>query len=484
VKPYPPCPRNLWIAASAIFVALLVGCSIGPSYHRPTAFGTNELPQTFAEATTNSWKQAEPAAHLARGEWWSIFRDTELNRLETIATAGNQEVAATVARFNQARALVNVARSDLYPHVSSSPTYARERTSANRSDNGERAGTAHNFNNFIIPLDASWELDLWGRVRQQVESARARLAATSGDLQSLQLSIQAEVAIDYFTLRLLETQHAIVTKSIETYQRSLELTRNRRAGGIASDLDVSQAETQLRSAEAQLPALERESSRVRHALGALCGQPPGTFSLATTNVNLETVPSVPLSLPSELLERRPDISAAEQRMIAANAQVGVAQTAFYPRLTVGGTAGLESISASSLFTWPSRFWAVGPTLEIPLFTGGRNRANLEATRAGYDETVANYRQTVISAFQEVEDQLAAQRLLATEIQAQAAALAAARRTLEIANNRYKAGLVTFLEVAVAQAAALERELNVGRLQAERLSASASLAKALGGGWMQ
>ena len=484
MKPCPPSLPRLWIAASAIFLALLSGCSIGPSYHRPTAFGTNDFPQTFAEATTNSWKQAEPAAHLARGDWWSIFRDAELNRLEIVATAGNQEVAATVARFNQARALVNVARSDLYPHVSSSPTYTRERTSANRSDNGERAGTAHNFNNFIIPLDASWELDLWGRVRHQVEAARARLAASSADMQSLQLSIQAEVAIDYFTFRLLETQHAIVAQSIETYQRSLDLTRNRRAGGIASDLDVSQAETQLRSAEAQLPALERESSRVRHALAALCGQPPGTFSLTTTNVNLETVPSVPLSLPSELLERRPDISAAEQRMIAANAQIGVAQTAFYPRLTVGGTAGLESINAGSLFTWPSRFWAVGPTLEIPLFTGGRNRANLEATRAGYDETVANYRQTVITAFQEVEDQLAAQRLLATEIQAQAAALTAARRTLEIATNRYKAGLVTFLEVAVAQTAALERELSVGRLQAERLSASASLAKALGGGWTQ
>jgi multidrug efflux system outer membrane protein len=481
----PPIPSVGWNTLAAICAAMLflAGCRIGPTYHRPTAFHTNDLPAVFCELTTNGvasqWKAAEPAAHLLPGEWWRIFNDEELNQIEK--SANNQQIVAAAARFHQARALVNVARADIYPHFTAGPSYERERTSANQFDTGQ---AAHTHSTFTIPLDASWELDLWGRVRREVEAARARLSANAADLQAVNLSIQAEIAIDYFTYRLYEAQQAIVLQNIEAFRRSLELTRKRRAGGIASDLDVSQAETQLRSAEAQLPALELQRSKLHHALAALCGKPPGTFNLTRTNANLENIPAVPLSLPSELLERRPDISAAEQRMIAANAEIGVAETAFYPRLTFQGTAGLESIKASSLFDWPSRFWAIGPTLELPLFTGGRNRANLQAARAGYDETVANYRQTVVTAFQEVEDQLAAQRLLSAQIESQAAALVSARRTLEIANNRYKAGLVTYLEVAIAQTAALERELNLGRLQAERLAASASLAKALGGGWKQ
>jgi len=464
-------------------ILVLAGCTAGPNYKRPAAFASNAVPQHFQEATTNSWKIAEPGSHPQSDAWWSIFDDAELDRLEQQARGGNQEIAASVARFNRARALVNVARAEIYPHVTASPSYARERTSANRVDRtGEPVGSAQNFNLYNIPLDASWELDLWGRVRRQVEAARAQLSASEADSAAIRLSIQAEVVIDYFTLRLVQAQRRIVQQTIQAYGRSLELTRNRRAGGIASDLDVSEAETQVRSAEAQLPALELQGRKLEHALAALCGEPATSFRIASTNANLERVPPIPLSVPSELLERRPDIAAAEERMIAANAQIGVAQTAFYPRLTFNASAGLQSVSASSLFDWPSRFWAIGPTLDVPLFTGGRNRANLQAARAGYEETIANYRQTVITAFQEIEDQLASLRLLQSQLDAQAAALVAARRTLAIANNRYQAGLVTYLEVATAQTAALDRELTVGRLQAERLTATASLAKALGGGW--
>jgi multidrug efflux system outer membrane protein len=478
--------RAFGFSALLGLAAILAGCTVGPDYHRPQPLGGNVLPPSFGSnivsATNAQWKAAEPAAHLPRGSWWTLFEDRELNRLETMASSNNQQVAASVARFNQARALVGVARSDLLPHFSLLPSYQRERTSANQSDRGLPAGVGHSFNNFTIPLDATWELDLWGRVRRALEAARARMDASADDIGAINLSIQAEVAIDYFSVRLLDVQHGLVRQSIEAYRRSLDLTRNRRAGGVVSDLDVAQADTQLQSAQAQLPDIELRRARLAHALALLCGQPATTFVIQGDKTDLETIPSLPLSLPSELLERRPDISAAERRMIAANAEIGVAQAAFYPRVTVGGSAGLQSINLGSLFEWPSRFWAVGPTLELPLFTGGRNRARLEAARAGYDETVANYRQTVLASFQEVEDQLAAQRLLATQIQSEAAALRAARRTLEIANNRYQAGLVTYLEVATAQTAALTRELTVGQLQAERLAATASLAKAMGGGW--
>ena len=274
----------------------------------------------------------------------------------------------------------------------------------------------------------------------------------------------------------------MLARAAETFRRSLELTLNRRKGGIASDLDVSQAQTQLRSTEAQLPALELQRAKLVHALATICGQPAIGFNLASDTAQATFVPKVPVSLPSELLERRPDIAAAEQRMAAANAQVGVAQGAFYPRLVFNGLAGFQSLDAASWFNWPSRFWAVGPSLQLPLFTGGLNRAQLALARAGYDSTVAGYRQTVLDAFQEVEDQLAAQRLLQTQVEAEASAFSAAQHTLEIANNRYKAGLVTYLEVAVAQSSALALEQSVVQLRGEKLVAAVGLVRALGGGW--
>jgi len=474
------------LLAPFFLLGLLAGCAIGPDYHLPAAIGTNRMPAAFAGAAalTNmgNWKPAEPSAHLPRGVWWEIFGDSELNRLETAATEANQDLAVAFSRFEQARALVNVARADLFPQASATPSLTRQRTSVNMVDRGQASGVSHTYNTFTVPLDASWELDLWGRVRRQVEAARALLSAASDDLEAAKLAVQTEVATDYFVLRAMDAEYVLLQQTAEAYRRSLELTRNRRQGGIASDLDVAQAETQLTTTEAQLPAVDLQRAKLRHALGTLCGQVASGFEPAPAQGALTSSPAIPISLPSELLERRPDIAAAERRMAAANAEVGVAQTAFYPRLLFQGAAGFQSIDASTLFDWPSRFWAVGPSLELPLFTGGRNRAQLAAARSAYNSAVGSYRKTVLVAFQEIEDQLAAQRLLAAELDAENAALASARRTLEIANNRYKTGLVTYLEVATAQSAALAHERTVVELGDQRLSASVALIKALGGGW--
>jgi multidrug efflux system outer membrane protein len=465
-------------------LGLLAGCKVGPDYQRPAPLGTNSIPAAFSAADPNAapWAPAQPSAHLPRGIWWQLFADADLDQLENLAAINNQQLAAALARVEQARATVNINRATLFPQVELDPSYVRQRTSLNQPQSGHAAGTSPTFNTFTLPLVAGWEVDLWGRVRRQVEAARASLAASSADLETLRLAIAAEVATDYFALRALDAEHALLVRTADAYRRSLELTVNRRKGGIASDLDVSQAQTQLRTTEAALPALELQRSKLLHALATLAGQPATGFKLGGMASGSNQPPVVPLSLPSELLERRPDIAAAEQRMASANAQVGVAQGAFYPRLRINGLAGFQSIDASTWFDWPSRFWAVGPTLQLPLFTGGANRAQLAQTRAAYDETVAGYRQTVLTAFQEVEDQLAAQRLLQAQLEAEAAALQAAQRTLTIANNRYQAGLVTYLEVAVAQSSALDHERTVVELSGEKLVAAVGLIRALGGGW--
>ena len=472
----------VWVSVGAS--ALLAGCTVGPDYQRPAAVGRQPLPAAFTGGTTNtgSWKVAQPAAHVPRGPWWQSFGDGELNRLESLAGA-NQDVAAAVARFAQARALINVARADLFPQIAATPTYNRQRN----SDSQLFASLAGiQYATYTVPLQAGWEADLWGRVRRQVEAARANLSAAADDVQAVRLAVEAEVATDFFTLRALDDEDDLLTQTAAAYRRSLELTRNRRVGGVASDLDVAQAQTQLQTTEAQLPAVDLQRTKLRHALATLCGQPATGFAVAAgqTNWAKAWTNPVPTTVPSELLERRPDIAAAERRMAAANAEVGVAQAAFYPRIQFHGLAGLQAIDANSVFDWPSRFWAVGPALELPLFTGGRLHAQLAAARAGYEATVAQYRQTVLSAFQEVEDQLAAQRLLAAELASTTAALTAARHTLEIANNRYVAGLVTYLEVAVAQSAALDQERAVVQLRAEARAAAVGLVKALGGGWEQ
>jgi multidrug efflux system outer membrane protein len=386
----------------------MYGCKVGPDYQRPSALGTNSFPTQYSEVTgTNAtaWKPATPAAHLPRGRWWQAFQDAELDRLETIASSNSPELAGALARYDQAVALIKISRAQLFPQIETDPSYNRQRTSFNAPENGHPANSAHTYSTFTLPAQAGWELDLWGRVRRNVEAAQARATASADDVESTKLALQAELATDYFTLRALDQEYALVVRTSETFRRSLELTLNRRKGGIATDLDVSQAETQLRTAEAELPALRLQRTRVLHAMAMLCGQTPAGFAIAPIQGEENPTPEVPPGLPSELLERRPDVAAAEQQMAAANAQVGVAQAAFYPSVRFDGLAGFQSISASSWFDWPSRFWSVGPTLQLPLFTGGKNRAQLAFSKAAYDEMVATYRLTVLNAFQEVEDAL-------------------------------------------------------------------------------
>jgi multidrug efflux system outer membrane protein len=467
----------------------LAGCAVGPDYHRPAALQNQPLPKTFSDGNlTNEtlWKIAEPSANLPRGDWWEIFNDSELNHLETLALTNNQNLAAAAARFEQARDLTAVARSGYYPQLTAGGTpngdFNRQRTSVNEPQNGQPAGASHTYDTFTAPIYLGWEIDLWGRVRRQSEAAHERFVASADDLESAKLDVGAEVADDYFSLRTLDDEYALIASTIEDYRRSLELTQNRRRGGIVSDLDVAQAATQLHTAEAELPDIQLRRAQTLHALAVICGQSPVDFSIATNSSTAAVIPDIPPSLPSELLEHRPDIAASERRMAAANADIGVAKAAFFPAIRINGLAGFQSIDSSSWFSWPSRFWSVGPSVQLPLFTGGLNRANLAVAHAAYDEMVADYRQTVLGAFGEVEDELAAQHLLADEWTAENQALASARQTLEIANNRYKSGLVTYLDVATAQTDTLSHEQATVQLAGARLTAAINLIKALGCSW--
>jgi len=464
---------------------LLAGCAVGPNYHRPSALGTNAIPAAFSDSgptNTAIWQPAQPAAHLPRGPWWEIFADPELNRLEALAAANNQQLAAAFANLQQARALVGVARADFFPQISATGEATRQRISSNQSLGNAASSRGSTFNIFSVPVDATWELDLWGRVRRAVESARANLAASADDLEASKLSIQAEVAIDYITLCSLDAQDRVLQETTVAFRRSLELTQNRKNSGIATELDVSQAETQLAATEAEIPAVELLRAQTLHALAVLCGQPAMTFAVKSPTNLADTSPGVPLGIPSQLLERRPDIAAAERRVAAANASIGVATAAFFPTVMINGMAGYQSIDTSTLFNWPSRVWSIGPSLTLPLFTGGRNRAQLAGARANYDAAVANYRQTVLSAFQDVEDQLSAQRLLAQELEKENVALRSSRRTVDISMTKYKGGIITYLEVAIAQSSELAHEQTVVQLTAQRLAATVSLIKALGAGW--
>lgn len=475
-----PAWKAAWRWATGLVLACLAGCAVGPDYERPTAVAT--MPAAFRGAT-NEWKVATPQAHLSKGAWWEIFGDSELNRLESEAAEANQKLHAAVARFAQARAAADVARSGLFPRIGTGFAATRQRASANRPNNqtGEAVGIGPTYDTFTMPFDLSYEVDLWGRVRREVESTQAKAQADAADLEGIRLAIAAEVAADYFALCALDAEIVALRSTIEANRRSLELTRNRRAGGLISDLDVAQAETVLKASEAQQSTLVLARTKFENALAVLTGQPASGFSLAERPLERDPV-AIPPDLPSELLERRPDIAAAERRMAAANASIGVAKAAYYPAIRINGLAGFQSLDAGTLFDWPSRFWAVGPSLTLPLFEGGKRRAGVRQAQAGYEETVARYRDLVLTAFAEVENQLAAQRLLADGYTQEAAALQAARRQLEIATNRYRSGLVTYLQVATAQTAVMDRERAVARLRGQQYAAAVALVKALGGGW--
>jgi len=473
-----------------VALALLAGCAVGPDYKRPQA---TTIPTAYTGATnvvatdsgaTNGWKVAQPQAQIPKGDWWEIFGDSELNDLESQASAANQQLKAAVARLAEARAQMDVTRAGLFPNVSLSGSYTRQRTSANTpsTTTGAAIGGA-TFNDFSVPLSLGYEVDLWGRVRRSVESSRAQAQASADDLETIKLMIQAEVAVDYFTLRALDAQRAVLNSSIQVFTKSLQLTLNLRAGGAVSDLDVAQAQTVLKTTQAQLPAVTLQRAQFEHALALLAGQPASTFRVSERPLSTAP-PLIPPGLPSALLERRPDISAAERRMASANAGIGVAKAAFFPTIQLNGLAGLESLDAGTLFNASSRLWAVGPSITLPVFEGGRLRANLRFAKAAYEEMIATYRQSVLTAISEVEDNLAAQTLLANQYAAESDALVAARKQLEIVNNQYRDGLITYLEVATAESTALNVEFTATQLRGQQLVATVTLVKALGGGWQE
>ena len=464
----------------AVFASLatFAGCSVGPDYVRPEA--VPQMPESFAGAS-DVWKPAVPADATPRGAWWELFGDPELDRLEAEAAEGSQRLKAATARFAQARASADVARSGLYPRIGVGAAATRQHDSAERPLNttGEAAGKSFTYPNFVVPFDLSWEPDLWGRVRRQVEAASAREEAEAADGESVRLALTAEVAADYFALRALDAERRFLLASVAGYERGLELARSRRAAGLVPDLDVAQAETALRTAEALLPPNALARSRFEHALAVLTGRAAPLFHVPEGSLAGEP-PLVPAGLPSELLERRPDVAAAERRMAAANASVGLAQAAFYPSLRLGAVGGTQSIESGTLFSAPSRFWALGASLTAPLFQGGQLRANLRVSQAAWDEAVARYREVVLVAFAEVEDNLAAQRLLADEHERLAVAAAAARRQADIARSRYEHGLASYLPVVTAETLLFERERAVVRSRGQRAAAAVALVKSLGG----
>jgi len=452
-------------------VVLLTGCAV----KTPPVPAAPMMPPAFKENA--DWKPATPVDQAVRGNWWEVFGDPQLNALEAQIDVSNQTLRAQQARFLQARAAVAIAGSARYPLVTTAPQI----TVGTQSGNRPNAIVHTSATDFILPVDFSYELDVWGRVRQTVAAAAASAQASAADLETVRLSLHSELAIDYFELRGLDAEKALLDSSVDAFQRALDLARNRFAGGIASQADVDQAETQLESTRAQAVDVGVQRAGLEHAIAELIGKPPSTFTLAPFPLK-DPPPDIPAGLPSDLLERRPDIAAAERRIAAAAANVGVANAAFFPRLLLTAAAGFESRSLGSWLTGLSTFWAAGPASAYTIFDANRRRATSEQAMAAFDETVADYQDTILRSLQDVEDSLATLRILRQESDVQATAVAAAERSVTQATNRYRGGVATYLEVIVAQSAALTNERTALSILSRRLSASVLLIKALGGGW--
>jgi len=479
--------RSVWsnlvlVLIVTAMISSFTGCAVGPDYVRPSA----ETPEAYKEI--GNWKQAEPKDHLTRGTWWEIFNDPELNALEEQVNISNQNLAAAEAQFRQALALVDVARAAYFPTVTAGASATRSLRSSNALGSTTRSGTAttssssgHTFNDYLAPLTASWAIDVWGRVRRQVESSAASAQASAATVESVRLLTQAQVAQNYFQLRMLDAQKKLLDETITAYQTNLKLTQNRYASGIASRADVLLAETQLKSTQAQSIDIGVQRAQLEHSIAVLLGKPASVFSLPAMPLTA-LPPAIPVGVPSELLERRPDIAVAERNMAAANAQIGVAKAAFFPTVTLNGSVGYESTDTSNWFTWPSRFWSLGAGISEVVYEGGLRRAQTAAARAAYDATVASYRQTVLTAFQQVEDNLAALRILEGEADVQRGAVMAAEQNVTVLTNQYKAGTANYLAVIVVQAQALSNEITAVSIQGRRMAAAVNLIQALGGGW--
>lgn len=473
----PLAARLAAVLACSAALAALAGCAVGPDYHRaatPVAAAYKETPA--------GWKVAEPADHADRGPWWAIYGDARLSGLIDTLNANNQTIAQFDAAYRQARALVGEARAAYFPTLGLSASASRSGQRLSRSGAAGSTGTVSGIGNtFNVALDASWEPDLWGKVSRTVAAQEAGQQGAAADLANARLSAQATLAQTYFQLRALDASQKLLDDTVAAYAQALKLTQNQYAQGVVARSDVIQAQTQLQSAQASAIDNGVARAQAEHAIAALIGQSASTFSLPPIPLDAEP-PTVPVGVPSALLERRPDIAAAERRALAANEQIGVAMSAYFPSLTLSAQGGFESSVLSKLFTLPSRFWTLGPDLAATLFDGGLRRAQTEAARAAYDQQVAVYRQTVLGAFQEVEDDLASQRILAQEIVVQRQAVDSARQALAIVTNEYKAGTVGYVNVLTAQTTAFAAEQKLANLAGQRMVSSVGLVKALGGGW--
>jgi NodT family efflux transporter outer membrane factor (OMF) lipoprotein len=462
------------VVVAVIATACAAGCTVGPNYVKPKA----DVPTAYVETPTN-WKQAQPSDAIEKGKWWEIYQDTQLNGLEEQVNVSNQSLKAAQAQFAEARAALKITRSQRYPTVTGYAGASNNRVSANRPL--FNSTLKQEYNDFTLPIDVSYEVDLWGRVRRVVESSRSEAQASASDLANVSLSLHAELATDYFQLRGLDAQKKLLDDTVQSFEKALELTQNRFQGGLASAVDVAQAQTILETTRAQAVDVGVQRSAFQHAIAVLIGKPASDFALAALPLDSEP-PVIPSGMPSNLLERRPDISAAERRVQEQNAQIGVARAAYYPQVILGGSGGFESTVISTLIQGPSGLYSLGGNAAQTLFDGGKRRGTLEQAQATYEQSVDQYRATILTAFQEVEDNLAALRILEDESSTQARAVAAAQHSLSLSETRYRGGVTNYLEVTTAQSAALSDEVTAVNLLTRRMAASVLLIKALGGGW--
>jgi len=477
------------MVAAIVFAFFQAACIVGPKYNRPTV----QTPPAYKELgdqgsqAASTWRTAHPNDAIARGKWWEVFDDPQLNELEERLNTANQNVAAAAANFLAARSLIRQARSQYFPTVTTDPSIENTRPSpaqfaALQSANSSSSGVAvKSFTEYSLPFDASWEPDLWGRVRNTVRANTFAAQASAADVENVRLSEEAELAADYYELRAQDSLKQLLDSTVANYQQTLDLAHSQYQAGLTSEEATAQAEAQLKVSEAQDTDLGMLRAQYEHAIAVLIGEPASTFSLPVHTLETKT-PEIPIGLPSELLERRPDIATAERNVAQANARIGIAVAAYYPNIDLGAEGGFANSVISSWFTWPSRFWSVGPALAETIFDAGLRRATVQQFQANYDQTVANYRETVLTAFQQVEDNLVALRILSQTISQQDAAVEAAARSLHEATVRYQAGLDPYLNVLVAQTILLTDQQTAINFRAQQMVASVQLIKALGGGW--
>ncbi len=468
------------LATALVILGLAGGCTVGPRYQRPSATAPTVAPPA-AWKTEPGWLQAAPKDAIPKGAWWQVFHDPALDAYEQQLLAANQSLLAARDRLQQARSIARVATAEMFPQVSTDPSALREGAGTNRPLSGAVVPTSYTQNVFTVPFSISYEADLFGSVRRKVEAANASLQSSAADLENSQLVLTAELAADYFTLRELDAELQVVEENVGYERKGLELVNNRHHGGIASGLEVAQQAALLDATLTQLALVKQSRAQYEHAIAVLIGQPAPDFSVAAAPLHA-TPPPLPLGVPSAVLERRPDIATQERMIAYANAQVGIARAAFYPQITLGGTGGWQSRDIATLMNAPSLFWSLGADALEPIFQGGRNRANLAAARSAYDASVANYRQSVLTAFQQVEDGVSNLQALAQAAATQAAAVEDARRELAIANNRYLGGIASYLDVITAQSTLLSNQRLATQLLGQQMVSSVYLVKALGGGW--